>query len=232
MDKLHSNQGGFQSWEEPEAFACSAINSHWPSSSLRSLKNRSRWGLLSQDCTKRGLWGVLGIHCLQGPAPAPVAKQNKQKTSRAGLGNHQLKQIYIPDAPRNVSGASGTEGRTNSLEKRKGCRPRGATFFFSALWQASTKGPKIRVRSSNAVYSIPRSPAVVLRLAHLGPVSPGEPLDEDFGISPGRPYTYLLVNSLLTGLAPHMCSTNLGSPGKTQDKPTLGWCCAESYCGE
>lgn len=82
---------------------------------------------------KEGALGVLGIPCLQGPVLGPIAKQNKQKTSRAGLGNHRLKRIYIPDALRNVSGASRIEGRTNSLEERNGFGPRGATFFLSSM---------------------------------------------------------------------------------------------------
>lgn len=100
----------------------------------------SRSGLPPNVIHRERTLGAMGIPQPQGPAPVPVAEQNKQKTSKAGLGNHQLKEIYIPDALRNISEASRIEGQTNSLQKMNGCGPRGATFFISSM--ANKQGPK------------------------------------------------------------------------------------------
>lgn len=72
-------------------------------------------------------------------SPSPWGSTEQIGKQQSCFGNHQLKQIYIPDAPRNVSGASRAEGRTNSLGKMNGCGLRGAIFFSQLYGKQGSK---------------------------------------------------------------------------------------------
>lgn len=73
------------------------------------------------------------------PSPRGSAEQIEKQQSWSWQSSVKANIQYIPDALRNVSGASRAKGRTNSLEKMNGCGLRGA-IFFSQLY--GKQGPK------------------------------------------------------------------------------------------